>query len=152
MNAAKERQKYGCASRRVNEGHSTQAVGSVAVYEDGGKSKPMIVVQKQYRAPVGKVTIEFPAGMKKTNEDFRKCAINELEEETGYHGTIDEKHGDLVLSCGESCSLPLNNVDTATKKTGTRSRFLLNYLPDRQNEHRQVKVRKPEPGAKAREG
>ena len=44
-----------------------------------------IILVKQYRYPVGRVTLEIPAGkLDKPDEDPIDCAIRELSEETGY--------------------------------------------------------------------
>lgn len=44
-----------------------------------------IVMVRQYRLAVDKWTLEIPAGkLDKENEDFKVCAIRELEEEAGY--------------------------------------------------------------------
>lgn len=44
-----------------------------------------ILLIKQFRYPIGQVTIEVPAGKKdEKNEDGLLCALRELEEETGF--------------------------------------------------------------------
>ena len=45
-----------------------------------------IVLVKQYRYPVGKITYELPAGKldKHKTESLKSCVLRELEEETGY--------------------------------------------------------------------
>lgn len=44
-----------------------------------------IVLTRQYRYPIGMVSLEVPAGKKdQANEDSKECAIRELEEETSY--------------------------------------------------------------------
>jgi ADP-ribose pyrophosphatase len=43
-----------------------------------------LVLERQYRYPVGQVMIEFPAGKLDTGEDPFLCAQRELLEETGY--------------------------------------------------------------------
>ena len=43
-----------------------------------------LVLERQYRYPVGQVMIEFPAGKLDAGEDTWLCAQRELQEETGY--------------------------------------------------------------------
>jgi len=47
---------------------------------------PEIILQKQFRPPVEKITIEVPAGLIDPSETAEECAIRELKEETGYVG------------------------------------------------------------------
>lgn len=43
-----------------------------------------IILVKQYRYPVGKITYEIPAGKLDRKESPIDCAIRELKEETGF--------------------------------------------------------------------
>jgi ADP-ribose pyrophosphatase len=43
-----------------------------------------VVLERQYRYPVGQVMIEFPAGKLDAGESVFSCAQRELQEETGY--------------------------------------------------------------------
>jgi len=43
-----------------------------------------LVMIRQYRYPIDKVLLEFPAGHVETGEDPKNTAARELEEETGY--------------------------------------------------------------------
>lgn len=63
-------------------------------------SGPEIVLQKQFRPPVGKVTIEIPAGLVDAGEDAAESAVRELKEETGYVGTVAQDVG-VVMFNGE---------------------------------------------------
>jgi len=60
------------------------AVAVVPVLADG-----KIVLVRQYRYPVGEVTLEVPAGKfdKGSKESVRECLERELREETGYTAT-----------------------------------------------------------------
>jgi ADP-ribose pyrophosphatase len=56
------------------------AVAIVPLLDDG-----RLVLERQFRYPVGKVLLEFPAGKIDPGEDTLACAQRELLEETGYH-------------------------------------------------------------------
>ena len=45
---------------------------------------PRLVLERQFRYPVGEVMIEFPAGKLDLGEDRLACARRELAEETGF--------------------------------------------------------------------
>jgi ADP-ribose pyrophosphatase len=55
------------------------AVMVIPLLDDG-----QVVLERQYRHPVGQVLIEFPAGKLDPGEDPQACARRELQEETGY--------------------------------------------------------------------
>jgi ADP-ribose pyrophosphatase len=46
--------------------------------------KNHVVMVRQYRHPVGEVTLELPAGKLDKGESLMKCLKRELQEETGY--------------------------------------------------------------------
>ncbi|KAI9883468.1 MAG: hypothetical protein M1823_004758 [Watsoniomyces obsoletus] len=75
------------AERRTRPaGSEVDGVGIVAILL---KSEgPEIILQKQYRPPVGKVCIEVPAGLIDEGESVGTCALRELKEETGYVGEL----------------------------------------------------------------
>jgi ADP-ribose pyrophosphatase len=43
-----------------------------------------LIMERQYRYPVGQVMVEFPAGKIDPGEEVLACAQRELQEETGY--------------------------------------------------------------------
>lgn len=55
------------------------AVAVVPLLDDG-----RVVVVRQFRYPIAKSIVEFPAGKRDPGEDLLACARRELQEETGY--------------------------------------------------------------------
>lgn len=64
-------------------------VGVVAILKDPTSSSgPSLLLQKQFRPPIDRVTIEVPSGLVDEGEDAGTSAIRELKEETGYIATL----------------------------------------------------------------
>lgn len=62
-----------------------------------------IIMVRQYRYPVGRVTLEIPAGkLDFVGEDPTSCAVRELEEETGYRAERLEKLTTVATTVGFS--------------------------------------------------
>ena len=57
-----------------------------------------LIFVRQYRIILDRYVIGFPAGVVSDGEDVETCALRELEEETGYHGTIVEISPELTLN------------------------------------------------------
>lgn len=66
------------------------AVMIVPLLDDG-----RLVLERQYRYPMGRVMIEFPAGKIDAGEPGFRCAVRELAEETGYRAREWAKAGVL---------------------------------------------------------
>ena len=101
------------------EGH-VDAVAVLAVLEGGGLSEPEILLVKQFRPPVGRYTIELPAGLVDDGESPAQAAVRELREETGLVAT------EADLAAGETVILlhPLfTHIDTPTDERRGCSRM-----------------------------
>jgi ADP-ribose pyrophosphatase len=77
-----------CDQIRLPDGATAQreyivhpgAVMIVPLLDDG-----RLVIERQWRYPLGRAMVEFPAGKLESGELPLHCAIRELAEETGYH-------------------------------------------------------------------
>lgn len=83
-------------------------MGILAILErtvaQGGKGRgPEVLLQKQFRPPVGRVCIEVPAGLVDAGESAEEAAVRELREETGFVGVVSERSP--VMWNGEFFSL-----------------------------------------------
>lgn len=65
-------------------------MGIVAILNNPTTSRREILLQKQYRPPIGSIAIEVPAGLVDAGETAEEAAIRELREETGYIGIATE--------------------------------------------------------------
>ncbi len=59
------------------------AVMVVPLLEDAA-GELRVVLERQFRYPIGRVMIEFPAGKRDAGENLQLCGQRELQEETGY--------------------------------------------------------------------
>jgi ADP-ribose pyrophosphatase len=74
--------------------------GAVAIVPIDDRQQ--IILVKQYRAAVGKITIEVPAGTLSKGEDPLACAQRELKEETGYQAAQIDRIGGVYTAPGIS--------------------------------------------------
>jgi ADP-ribose pyrophosphatase len=93
---------------RLPDGHTATreyvvhpgAVVVIPMLDDG-----RIVLERQFRYPVGLVMIEFPAGKLDAGEDPLVCGQRELLEETGYSAREWAKAGAMHLAVGYSTEI-----------------------------------------------
>lgn len=71
------------------------AAAIIPVAEDG-----RILLVKQYRNALDRMTLEIPAGGINLGEEPRAAAIRELNEETGFHSECVDHLFDLVTAIG----------------------------------------------------
>jgi ADP-ribose pyrophosphatase len=73
------------------------AVVVVPLLDDG-----RLVMERQYRYPVGRVLLEFPAGKLDPGEAVQRCGQRELMEETGYTAAEWARAGVIHNACAYS--------------------------------------------------
>ncbi len=76
---------------RLPDGRLTQREyirhpGAVAIIPllEGADGAVQLVMERQFRYPIGRAVLEFPAGKRDAGEPALACAQRELREETGY--------------------------------------------------------------------
>ena len=62
------------------------AVMVIAMLTDAA-GQMRVLLERQFRYPLGRVMVEFPAGKLDPGEDLWRCAQRELREETGYRAS-----------------------------------------------------------------
>jgi ADP-ribose pyrophosphatase len=73
------------------------AVAIVPILDDG-----RLVMVRQYRHPLGRVLLEWPAGKLDAGESVLSCAVRELREETGYTASQWARAGVFHNACAYS--------------------------------------------------
>lgn len=98
------RRKWDYATRTTKQ--SSQAADAVVIIpllvrRRGGSAAagsddvapPDTLLVEQFRPPVGRTTLEFPAGLIDADESPEEAALRELREETGYVGSVSAACG-----------------------------------------------------------
>ena len=66
-----------------------------------------VVLERQFRYPVDRVMVEFPAGKLDAGEISFACAKRELQEETGYYAAEWARAGQMHPVIAYTCCTPL---------------------------------------------
>mmetsp|Transcript_27920 Transcript_27920/g.67926 ORF Transcript_27920/g.67926 Transcript_27920/m.67926 type:complete len:210 (+) Transcript_27920:84-713(+) len=81
-----QERKWNCVSRTTTQPDTADAVIIIPMLKaKDGKMETILV--EQFRPPVGKNTMEFPAGLIDKSETPEQAAMRELKEETGFIGS-----------------------------------------------------------------
>lgn len=72
--------------------HHPGASMIIPMFEDG-----TVILERQYRHPLRRSFLEFPAGKLNPGESPFNCAKRELMEETGYEAQIWKSSADLIM-------------------------------------------------------
>ena len=92
---------------------------------------PSLLLQKQFRPPLNKVTIEVPSGLIDEGESAADAAIRELKEETGYVATLPK-------DSSAAMSFVMFN-DPGMTNTNTRMTFVDVDMNDERNKKENLK-------------
>ena len=108
--------KWDMASRTTKQADVPDAVVIIPILKSKKSHSLDTLLVEQFRPPVNKYTLEFPAGLVDTGESAKQAALRELWEETGYIGTIDTTFRDDQLSMSpgltdETIQIIVVNVD-----------------------------------------
>ncbi len=78
--------------------------GAVVVVplQEGPDGQTRIVLERQYRYPIGQTMVELPAGKLDAGEDPLRCGQRELLEETGYQAREWARAGQMHLAIAYS--------------------------------------------------
>ena len=96
-------------------------IGASAVLPIDDRGNVLLV--RQYRAPIDRVTMEIPAGKLDTaDEDPLHCAVRELREETGLKAEHMEKLSHIVTTPG-FCTEKIGHRSEPARRSSRRGRI-----------------------------
>lgn len=116
--------KWDAATRVTKRDNAPDAVMVVPIIKSRRSRTIETLIVEQYRPPLGKYTLEFPAGLVDEGETAQDAALRELHEETGYFGTVEDgciniDEMQLCMSPGltdETIQVVVVNVDLDDKR------------------------------------
>lgn len=117
------KRKWDVATRTTKQSKDKPDAVMIVPILRSTKSKTLeTILVSQFRPPVGRVTLEFPAGLIDKDETADQAALREFKEETGYHGTVAEElqlNSILCMTPGltdETIQMVVVNVDLDDEK------------------------------------
>lgn len=109
------KRKWDMATRTTKSAAAgADAVVILALLKSGKSSAVETLLVEQFRPPIGKPTVELPAGLIDKGESAEAAALRELKEETGYHGVVMHVSGEVCMSpgmCDETVKVVVVEVD-----------------------------------------
>lgn len=69
---------------------TADAVVIIPLLHSKSSSAEETLLVEQFRPPLGRATLEFPAGLVDAGETIEQCALRELKEETGFVGEFGQ--------------------------------------------------------------
>lgn len=97
--------KWDVASRTTRSTSSSTDAVVVLARLDIGDDSTRILLVRQFRPPLGAVSVELPAGLVDPEESVEGAALRELKEETGFEGVVTKVHSPSSLSPGMTSEL-----------------------------------------------
>lgn len=112
------KRKWDCATRTTKQGmDEPDAVVIVPILQSKKTKTLETLLVYQFRPPIGKYSVEFPAGLIDKGESAHDAGLRELKEETGFVGTINQDFQESMILCmspgicDETVKIVVVNVD-----------------------------------------
>ena len=103
-----------CTRTTKKDSASADAVVIIPLLRKGNKDKVETLLVQQYRPPIGRTAVEFPAGLIDKGETPEDAALRELREETGFVGEKCSVVPQVSRVCNMSPGLSNESVHVVT--------------------------------------